>query len=137
MMSREYSAISAAFDVAADLAMMALDEVAFGRAIWKYRRDLRVFAAKLPTTAADAADKLEVLLSERGSVAVLQPLAQTLKEIVSDLRSDRNIPDMAGRIRNLHKEVVAIAGDGSFQALLIGSVLAGLTRPRLATGSAA
>ena len=137
MMSREYRAISAAFDVAADLAMIALDEVAFGRAIWKYRRDLRVFAAKLPTTAADAADKLEVLLSERGSVSVLHPLAQTLKEIVSDLRSDRNTPEMAGRIRNLHKEVVAIAGDGSFQALLVGSVLAGLTRPRLATGSAA
>jgi hypothetical protein len=129
-----YTAIIAAFDDEHDRALLFTDRVsravACDRAVRNYHRAHRRFAETVPISEIEAADMLETLLELGEEVAVLHEIAPLIEETVSDLRSGRRIPTMAARLRGLYAGAALIAGNDSDEAVLVRSVLRGMSRQR-------
>jgi hypothetical protein len=132
--SAAYTAIIAAFDDAHGRAMLFTDRisraVACDRAVRNYHRARRRFAETVPISETEAADMLETLLGLDEEVAVLHDIAPMIEQTVSDLRSGRCIPTIAVRLRGLHDAATLTAGSDSDEAVLVRSVLRGMSRQR-------
>jgi hypothetical protein len=132
--SAAYTAIIAAFDDEHERALLFADPisraVACDRAVRNYCRAYRRFAERVPDSEAEAADMLETLLGFGEEAALLHEVAPTIEETVADLRSGRDAPTMSVRLGALYEAVACIAGDDAAEAVLVRSVLQGVSRQR-------
>jgi hypothetical protein len=130
----DYVSIVEAFDETVDRPG-GCDRENFDKAMADMRRRVADFVLIAPRDWPDAAARLETLLDGvgPGNVSDVDPVAYQIRKTAAGMRSGRSVPRLVAELRFLWDAVSMLCGEESDKTVLLETILAWATKPRLVT----